>query len=88
MPVAIVWQFLVGLVFGVVCLGLFVLGFVRPGHSRAAERDVTRSLAALEAFVRRTSALPTALAKPFRRSRRAARKSAQAGRKARKKAES
>ena len=83
MPVAVLWQFLLPALLVVVFVGLFVIGFVRPRHSRTAENDVARTLALAEWWTGGRSAFGRFVAKQLGRSRRAARKSARAGRKAR-----
>jgi hypothetical protein len=82
-PLALLWQFLLPALLVVVFVGLFVIGFVRPRHSRKAENDVARTLALAAWWASGGSALRRFVAKQLARSRRGARKSARAGRKAR-----
>ncbi len=86
-PVAVIWEIVLGAVLAAVFLGLFVIGFVRPRHSRKAENDVARMLALAEWWAGRRSAVGRFVAKQLGKSRRGARKSARAGRNARAKAD-
>ncbi len=87
MPIAVLWQFLFGALLAVLLLGLFVIGFLRPRHSRKAENDVARMLALAEWWAGRRSAVGRFVAKQLGTSRRGARKSARAGRSVRAKAD-
>jgi hypothetical protein len=69
-----------------VCILLFVLGFLVPRLSRGPEHGVEKALGGgARAASKAPGKLGTWLAKPFRKSSRAADKSASAGRRARSK---
>lgn len=86
MVVAVLGLVALAVLVALAAIALFVYAFARPSASRNAERAVDKPLATAQHSVARAPGrLGGWLAKPFTQSRKATRKSAEAGRETRKK---